>query len=102
MTKGQGIIAEAKKKLVDFIIFETPLLYKKLGWKHKEDGYYFIHADILNLEDREIAEIFVNTNDADGGVWVTNENGGELTSDEISVEKLANIADAMERAYTRK
>ena len=53
-------------------------------------------------EDMELAEIIVNPDEADGGVWVTNENGDEWTSDEISVEELANIADAMERAYNRK
>ncbi len=122
MTKGQGIIAEAKKKLVDFITFEAPLLYKKFGWERDEDDenyviptgdlepiYINVEVDrlVLDLEDRvyeymELAEIIVNPDEADGGVWVTNENGDEWTSDEISVEELANIADAMERAYNRK
>lgn len=123
MTKGQGIIAEAKKKLVDFIIFEAPLLYKKFGWDYdpEEDENYviptgdlepiYINVEVdrmyLDLEDRvyedmELAEIIVNPDEADGGVWVTNENGDEWTSDEISVEELAIIADAMERAYNKK
>ena len=122
MTKGQGIIAEAKKKLVDFITFEAPLLYKKFGWERDEDDenyviptgdlepiYINVEVDRLVLdledsvyEDMELAEIIVNPDEADGGVWVTNENGDEWTSDEISVEELAIIADAMERAYNRK
>ncbi|MBP5723592.1 MAG: hypothetical protein J6X18_08490 [Bacteroidales bacterium] len=119
MTKGQAIIAEAKKKLVDFITFEAPLLYKKFGWERDEDdeNYVITTGDLepiyinvevdnayLDVEDRcyeetEISEVIVSP---DGEVWVTNEDGGEWTSDEISVEELANIADAFERAYNRK
>ena len=109
MTKGQAIIAEAKKKLVDFITFEAPLLYKKFGWIYdpeEEDCYIITTGDLepIYIEDRcyeetEINEVIVSP---DGEVWVTNEDGGEWTSDEISVEELANIADAFERAYNRK
>ena len=117
--KGKAIIAEAKKKLVDFITFEAPLLYKKFVWDREEDDEnyvittddlepIYINVDVdrmcLDLEDSvyedvELAEIIVSP---DGKVWVTNEDGGEWTSDEISVEELANIADAFERAYNRK
>lgn len=120
MTKGQGIIAEAKKKIVDFIVFEAPLLYKKFGWDYdpEEDENYviptgdlepiYINVEVDNsyldihdrtYEDVEIAEIIVSP---EGEVWLTNEDGDDWTTDEINVEELANIADAMERAYNKK
>lgn len=120
MTKGKTIIAEAKKKLVGFITFEAPLLYKKFGWAYdpEEDEDYviptgdlepiYINVEVDNsyldvhdrcYEDVEVAEIVVSR---DGQVWVTNEDGDNWTTDEISVDELANIADAFERAYNRK
>lgn len=119
MTKGQEIIAEAKKRIIDFLVFEAPLLYKKFGWAYdpEEDENYviptgdlepiYINVEVdnsyLDVEDRcyedvELAEIIVSP---DGEVWVTNEDGDDWTTDEINVEELANIADAMERAYKR-
>ena len=118
--KGKSIIAEAKKKLVDFLVFEAPLLYKKFDWIYdpeEEECYILTTGDLepiyINVEvdnsyldvhdkcyeDVEVSEVIVSP---DGEVWVTNEDGGEWTSDEISVEELANIADAFERAYNRK
>ena len=118
--KGKAIIAEAKKKLVDFLVFEAPLLYKKLGRAYepeKEESY------ILNTDDLEPIYINAETNDTyldaedgyyetveinevvvspDGEVWATDKDGREWTSDEISVVELANIADVFERAYNRK
>jgi len=119
MNKGQQIIAKAKEQLISFIVFETPLLYKKFGWEFPEDEDnfviptgdlepIFINAEMdnsyLDVEDRcyediELAEVIVSP---EGEVWVTNEDGFEWTSDEISVEELAHIADAMERAYKGK
>lgn len=116
MTKGQTIIAEAKKKLIDFIVFEAPLLYKKFDWElDDEDDCYiiptgdleslYINVEVdgmyLDIEDRvyenrEIAEIVV---DPEEGVWLNDEDGNEWTADEVSLEELANIADAFERAY---
>ena len=124
VTKGELIVAKAKRELKDFIAHEIPLLNSALGFPTpdftEEEDYVIPTGDlepiyinvevdrlVLDLEDSvyedmELAEIIVNPDEADGGVWVTNENGDEWTSDEISVEELANIADAMERAYNRK
>lgn len=119
MTKGELIIAEALKKLMDFITFEAPLLYKKFGWElDDEDDCYviptgdlepiFINVEVdgmyLDLEDRvyedrEIAEIVV---DPEEGIWLNDEDGNEWTADEVSLEELAHVANAMERAYNRK
>lgn len=120
MTKAQTIIAKAKKKIIDFLVFEAPLLYKKFGWIYdpeEEDCYIITTGDLepiyinvevdnsyLDIHDRcyedvEVSEVIVSP---EGEIWVTNEDGGEWTSDEISVEELANIADAFERAYNRK
>ena len=120
MTKGQAIIANAKKKLIDFITYEAPLLYKKFGWDYdpEEDENYtiptgdlepiYINVEVDNTyldvhdrcyEDVEVAEIIVSP---EGEVWLTNEDGDDWTTDEISIEELANVADAMARAYERK
>ena len=119
MTKAQTIIAKAKAEIIKFICFEAPLLYKKFGWDYdpEEDENYviptgdlepiYINVEVDNsyldihdrtYEDVEIAEIIVSP---EGEVWLTNEDGDDWTTDEINVEELANIADAMERAYKR-
>ena len=120
MTKAKEIIEKAKKEIIDFICFEAPLLYKKFGWAYdpEEDENYtiptgdlepiYINVEVDNsyldvhdrcYEDVEVAEIIVSP---EGEVWLTNEDYDDWTTDEISLEELANIADAMERAYNRK
>ena len=120
MKKADAIIARAKKEIVDFICFETPLLYKKFGWAEPTEGdnhsittgdlhsHLTIKVEVdnsyLDIEDRcyeqqEVAEILVNLIDKE--VWVCTEDA-EYTIDEISVEELAEIANAMEETYEKK
>ena len=118
-TMAKSIIAEAKNKLVGFICFEVPLLYKRFGWSEpEEDEDYVIPAgdlcrtirinvevdnSYLDVEDRcyedvEVAEIVVSR---DGNVWVNTEDDGH-TADEISVEDLADVAEVLELTYNGK
>lgn len=120
MKKADTIIARAKKEIVDFICFEAPLLYKKFGWAEPEDGDNYsittgdlgrkLHINVevdnsyLDIEDtcfekREVAEINVNT--TDGEMWVCTEDD-DYTIDEVSIEELAAIANAMEETYEKK
>ena len=120
MKKADAIIARAKKEIVDFICFETPLLYKKFGWAEPTEGDNLsittgdlkrnlsIKVEVDNsyldvndtcYEEREVAEILVNLDDKE--VWVCTEDE-EYTIDEISVEELAEIANAMEETYEKK
>lgn len=118
MTNAEIIVNNARKALAEFINFEAPLLYKKFGWDEPEKGDdyviptgdlepIFINVEVdnsyLDVEERcyenvEVAEVIVNPEE---GIWVTNEDGDDWTIDELSVEELAHIASAMERAYKR-
>ena len=119
MTKAKTIIAEAKKKLVDFICYEAPLIYRKFDWDEPEEdeNYVIPGGDLtrtvrinvevdnsyLDVEDRcyenvEVAEISVSR---DGEVWVNTEDD-EYTIDEISLEELADVAEALELTYNSK
>ena len=119
MTKAKTIIAEAKKKLMEFIRFEAPLMYKKLGWAEPddEDGEYEIFGSdlcrtirinvgvdnsYLDVEDRcyedvEVASIIVSR---DGGILVTSEDD-EWDAENLSLEELADIAEVLELSYTK-
>ena len=123
MTRGQGIVAEARKRLADFITFEVQMLYKKFGWEfdEEEDEDYIIEtADLgepiyvnvevdnsnLDVEDivyeqREVCEVIVNV---ESGIWFNlySDEAQELTIDEVSIEELAHIADVLESAYDKK
>ena len=119
MKKADAIIARAKKEIVDFICFETPLLYKKFGWAEPTDGdnhsiatcelhsHLTIKVEVDNsyldiddtcYEEREIAEILVNLNDKK--IWACTEYN-EYNIDEISIEELVDIANAIEAAYLK-
>lgn len=120
MKKADAIIARAKKEIVDFICFETPLLYKKFGWEEPVEGdnhsiaagdldsHLTIKIEVDNsyldisdtcYEDREVAEILVNLNDKE--IWVCTEYN-EYTIDEISIDELVEIANAIEETYEKK
>jgi hypothetical protein len=119
MKKADAIIARAKKEIVDFICFETPLLYKKFGWAEPTDGdnhsiatcdlhsHLTIKVEVDNsyldiddtcYEESEIAEILVNLNDKK--IWACTEYN-EYNIDEISIEELVDIANAIEAAYLK-
>ena len=118
MTKAKTIIAEAKKKLMEFICFETPLLYKKIGWEEPEEGedYEIFGCDLcrtiridvevdnsyLDVEDRcyeevEVASIVVSR---DGNILVQSEDG-EWDAEKLSIEELADIAEVLELSYKK-
>lgn len=112
MTKAKTIIADARKKLIEFICFEVPLIYHKFGWDEPEpDDDYVIPTENLcrtiriNIEvdnsyldvedtcyeDVEVASIAVSR---DGDVTVDSEDAKKL-----SLEELANIAEVLELTY---
>ena len=120
MKKADTIIARAKKEIVDFICFETQLLYKKFGWEEPVEGdnhsittgdlnrhltikvgvdNSYLDIDDTCYEEREVAEILVNLNDKK--IWVCTEYN-EYTIDDISVEELVEIANAIEETYEKK
>lgn len=118
MTKAKTIIADARKKLMEFIRFEAPLMYKKLGWAEPDDDedYEIFGSDLcrtirINIEvdnsyldvedtcyeDAEIASIIVSR---DGDILVTTEND-EIDAKRLSLEELADIAEVLELSYTK-
>lgn len=117
--KAYSIIQNAKKEIVDFICFEVPLLYTKLGMpKLEEDEAYTIEASDLHrqvsikvevdntyldveescFEYRDVAQIIV---ERDGTVTIATEDG-EFSTEDITIEELANISDAIELTYNNK
>lgn len=118
MKRAEAIIAEAKMKMVEFICFEAPLLYKKLGLAEPEkyenysiNGCDFPHPIFINVEvdnsylgveaccfeEREVTEVLVSR---DNEVWICTEDE-EYTIDEISVDDLAAVTNAIEAAYLK-
>lgn len=118
MTKAKTIIADARKKLMEFIRFEAPLMYKKLGWAEPDDDedYEIFGSDLcrtirINVEvdnsyldvedtcyeDVEVASIIVSR---DGDILVTSEDD-EWDAERLSIEELADIAEVLELSYTK-
>lgn len=118
MTKAKSIIANAKKKIVSFIGFETVLLYTKFGWDMpnnlEEEDYHipmdelshdvYVNVEVDNsyldledrcYEDRKVTDIFVNVNE----VTIRLEGDIEISDKNASIEELAAIADALEATY---
>jgi hypothetical protein len=108
MKKSELIIGEAKRKLTEFIEFEIPLAYRKLGWGEPEDGEYSVPTEIfpnpiiMRVDYMEgvyaevrIAEIVLG----EGGLHVESEDGGVWVADELPIDKLAEISDALEAWY---
>jgi hypothetical protein len=73
-------------------------LHSHLTIKVEVDNSYLDINDTC-YEEREVAEILVNLNDKE--IWVCTEDD-EYTIDEISVDELAEIANAMEETYEKK
>lgn len=118
MTKAKTIIEGARKKLVDFICFEAPLIYHKFGWDEPEpdDDYVIpsenlcrtirINVEVDNsyldvedtcYEDVEVTEVVVSR---DGEVWF-NTADDDYTVDEVSIEELADVAEVLELSYNK-
>lgn len=118
MTKAKTIIADARKKLMEFIRFEAPLMYKKLGWAEpdEDEDYEIFGSDLcrtirINVEvdnsyldvedtcyeDVEVASIIVSR---DGDILVTSEDD-EWDAERLSIEELADIAEVLELSYTK-
>ena len=118
MTKAKTIIADARKKLMEFIRFEAPLMYKKLGWAEpdNDEDYEIFGSDLcrtirINVEvdnsyldvedtcyeDVEVASIIVSR---DGDILVTTEND-EMDAERLSIEELADIAEVLELSYPK-
>ena len=121
MTKAKSIIENARTELVKFIAFEVPLLYKKFGWAEPEEGEdysiptgdlkkkVFINVEVYTsylpslkvetatTEKREIEEVVVSR---DGEVWLI-AKGQNYTIDEVFMEELAAVAEALELTYIK-
>ena len=111
MTNGQMIVASTKKKLVNFIAFEIPLLYKKLHWAEPEEGenYEVPTGDLVQsvfvngayfvedrcYEDKEVEAIVLTP---EGKIVICTEDD-EIEALDITVDELAAVADAIERTY---
>ena len=120
LTTGELLVQVAKNGLKDFFNHEIPLFYaaKKWGTPNFEEGEEWC---ILAAELQEKLHISVEVDnsylDAEGNVtekWevseirlavdgnvfiVAGENDEELCLDKLSVEEIARIATALEKAY---
>lgn len=120
LTTGELLVQVAKNGFKDFFNHEIPLFYttKKWGIPNFEEGeewcilaaelqeklYISVEVDnsYLDVEDNatekwEVSEIRLAV---DGNVFiVAGENDEELCLDKLSVEEIARIATALEKAY---
>ena len=114
--KGTDIINDARKKLVDFIVFEVRNIYLLLNGQEpnfEEDEEYVldiegftIKVEVANsyldvedtiMEDRTITEVHVSL---DGNIFlVAYEDDTEIEWKEISTDELAGLANVLENRY---
>ena len=114
--KGTDIINDARKKLVDFIVFEVRNIYLLLNGQEpnfEEDEEYVLDIEGLTIkvetdnsyldvedtimENRTITEVRVSL---DGNVFlVPYEDDTEIEWKEISTDELVGLANVLENQY---
>ena len=114
--KGTDIINDARKKLVDFIVFEVRNIYLLLNGQEpnfEEDEEYVVdiegltikvetdnsYLDVENtiMENRTITEVRVSL---DGNVFLVGYGDDtEIEWKEISTDELAGLANVLENQY---
>ena len=114
--KGTDIINDARKKLVDFIIFEVHSIYLLLNGQEpnfeKDEEYVldvegltikvetdnsYLDAEETTMENRTITEVRVSL---DGNVFLVGYGDDtEIEWKEISTDELAGLANVLENQY---
>ena len=114
--KGTDIINDARKKLVDFIVFEVHNIYLLLNGQEpnfEEDEEYVVDIEGLTIkvevdnsyldvedtimENRTITEVRVSL---DGNVFlVAYEDDTEIEWKDISTDELVGLANVLENKY---
>ena len=114
--KGTDIINDARKKLVDFIVFEVHNIYLLLNGQEpnfEEDEEYVLDIEGLTIkvevdnsyldvedtimENRTITEVRVSL---DGNVFlVAYEDDTEIEWKDISTDELVGLANVLENKY---
>lgn len=114
--KGTDIINDARKKLVDFIVFEVRNIYLLLNGQEpnfEEDEEYVVDIEGLTIkvevdnsyldvedtimENRTITEVRVSL---DGNIFlVAYEDDTEIEWKEISTDELVGLANVLENQY---
>ena len=114
--KGTDIINDARKKLVDFIVFEVRNIYLLLNGQEpnfEEDEEYVVDIEGLTIkvetdnsyldveettmENRTITEVRVSL---DGNVFLVGYGDDtEIEWKEISTDELAGLANVLENRY---
>lgn len=114
--KGTDIINDARKKLVDFIVFEVRNIYFLLNGQEpnfEEDEEYvvdiegftikvkvdnsYLDVEETTMENRTITEVRVSL---DGNVFlVAYEDDTEIEWKDISTDELVGLANVLENQY---
>ena len=114
--KGTDIINDARKKLVDFIVFEVHNIYLLLNGQEpnfEEDEEYvvdiegftikvetdnsYLDVEETTMENRTITEVRVSL---DGNVFLVGYGDDtEIEWKEISTDELAGLANVLENQY---
>ena len=114
--KGTDIINDARKKLVDFIVFEVHNIYLLLNGQEpnfEEDEEYvvdiegltikvetdnsYLDAEETTMENRTITEVRVSL---DGNVFLVGYGDDtEIEWKDISTDELAGLANILENQY---
>lgn len=114
--KGTDIINDARKKLVDFIVFEVRNIYLLLNGQEpnfEEDEEYvvdiegltikvetdnsYLDAEETTMENRTITEVRVSL---DGNVFLVGYGDDtEIEWKDISTDELAGLANILENQY---
>ena len=121
-TKAELVFDKARYELKQFIRFEARLLYKVIlgGLPGSDENFTIFGGNLVRhpsinvsvdnshldvdcdtREPREVSEIVV-TNDDRRDIFFRTEQGDELTPEEITLEELGAICDALQLTYDKK
>ncbi len=122
-TTAELILASARERLANFIGFETQMLYTALygTLSANEEAWVITDSEIDRVTDKlsvrlEVDNSYLDVEDrtyesrdiesiayyGNGEVTFTDTEGCDYTPDDFTLEELGKIANALEKAYTKK
>lgn len=99
--KAELIINKARQELKDFIVYETTMLYYKLGKQtpnfSKDEEIVLNNSDFK--EETTIEKVIITL---DGNVFIeVKETIGEICWEDLGTDELVTIANVLQRTYNK-
>lgn len=97
--KAELIINKARQELKDFIVYETTMLYYKLGKQMPNfgKGEEIVLYDFDLQEETTLEKVIVTL---DGNVFIeVKDTIGEICWEDLGTDELKSIANVLQRSY---